>query len=163
MEFENKILVAGSLVLDILPRFAGKDGEELAHSLLAQGKLTESSEFVVYLGGEVGNTGIALKKLGMPVTLMSKVGDDSIGNIVAGLLKVYGAETLLATMKDTKSTASIALALPGRDKSTIHLRGASQLFCAGDFSEELFSGYRVFHFGYPTTMKYLFAEDGYRL
>lgn len=163
MEFKHKILIAGSLVLDILPRFVNEDGEEVAHTLLAQGKLTESSDFVVYLGGEVGNTGLALEKLGVPVTLMSKVGDDSIGKIVAGLMAASKSEVLLTEMENTKSTASIALALPGRDKSTIHLRGASQLFCAGDFTKKVFFGHKVFHFGYPTTMKYLFANDGEQL
>lgn len=163
MEFKHRILVAGSLVLDILPRFVNSDGEEISRTLLAQGKLTESSDFVIYLGGEVGNTGLALKKLGVPVTLMSKVGDDSIGNIVSGLLNAAEADVILTRMKGVKSTASIALALPGRDKSTIHLRGASQLFCAGDFKKEIFSAYKIFHFGYPTTMKYLFADDGKEL
>lgn len=83
---EGHILVAGSLVLDILPRFASGDGDAIARDLLAQGRLTESSEFVIYLGGAVGNTGLALKRMGQPVHLMSKVGDDRVGAIVQSLL-----------------------------------------------------------------------------
>ena len=44
---EGHVLVAGSLVLDILPRFASGDGDAVARDLLAQGRLTESSELVI--------------------------------------------------------------------------------------------------------------------
>lgn len=160
MKPSGKILVAGSLVLDILPSFVCEDGEWLAQTLLAQGKLTESSGFTIYLGGEVGNTGLALHRLGVPVRLMSKVGDDSIGGIVKDMLAATGVESALTVMPQTNSTASIALALPGRDKCTIHLRGASQLFTAEDFTAETFSDIKLLHFGYPTTMKHLYQKDG---
>ncbi len=144
--------MAGSLVLDILPRFASGDGDAIARDLLAQGRLTESSEFVIYLGGAVGNTGLALKRMGQPVHLMSKVGDDRVGAIVQSLLADERVENSLTVVSGMRSTASIALAIPGRDKSTIHLRGAAQSFGAGDFTAEVFYDTGLFHFGYPLTM-----------
>lgn len=157
---EGHILVAGSLVLDILPRFASGDGDAVAHDLLAQGRLTESSEFVIYLGGSVGNTGLALRRMGQPVRLMSKVGDDRVGAIVQSLLDEEKADGTLMVMPGMRSTASIALAIPGRDKSTIHLRGAAQSFCADDFTAEVFRNVGLFHFGYPPTMPGLYRNDG---
>lgn len=157
---EGHVLVAGSLVLDILPRFASGDGDAVARDLLAQGRLTESSEFVIYLGGAVGNTGLALKRLGQPVRLVSKVGDDRVGAIVQSLLADEKVDSSLTVVPGMRSTASIALAVPGRDKSTIHLRGAAQSFCAEDFTAELFRGAGLFHFGYPPTMPGLYRQDG---
>ena len=157
---EGHILVAGSLVLDILPRFASGDGDAIARDLLAQGRLTESSEFVIYLGGAVGNTGLALKRMGQPVHLMSKVGDDRVGAIVQSLLADERVENSLTVVSGMRSTASIALAIPGRDKSTIHLRGAAQSFGAGDFTAEVFHDTGLFHFGYPLTMPGLYRREG---
>lgn len=157
---EGHILVAGSLVLDILPRFASGDGDAIARDLLAQGRLTESSEFVIYLGGAVGNTGLALKRMGQPVRLMSKVGDDRVGAIVQSLLADERVESSLTVVSGMRSTASIALAIPGRDKSTIHLRGAAQSFGAGDFTAEVFHDTGLFHFGYPLTMPGLYRREG---
>ena len=152
--------MAGSLVLDILPRFASGDGDAIARDLLAQGRLTESSEFVIYLGGAVGNTGLALKRMGQPVHLMSKVGDDRVGAIVQSLLADERVENSLTVVSGMRSTASIALAIPGRDKSTIHLRGAAQSFGAGDFTAEVFHDTGLFHFGYPLTMPGLYRREG---
>lgn len=160
LAFSKKILSAGSLVLDILPRFLPGSGSELASSILAEGKLTESPEFCMYAGGSVGNTGTALAKLDVPVRLKAKIGDDVIGTIVKNLVSGTGAECDFTVMKGEKSTASIALAIPGRDKSTIHQRGASQLLMASDFTEKDFDGIGIFAFGYPTTMKYLYADGG---
>ena len=152
--------MAGSLVLDILPKFASSDGDAITRDLLAQGRLIESSEFVIYLGGAVGNTGLALAHMGQAVCLKSKVGDDRIGAIVQSLLADEKVDSSLTIVPGMRSTASIALAIPGRDKSTIHLRGAAQSFCADDFSTELFRDVGLFHFGYPLTMPGLYRENG---
>lgn len=160
---KQSILVAGSLALDILPRFSQELGGKVAQSLLAEGRLTESSGFTVYLGGCVGNTGLALSRLGMRVKLKSMVGDDTIGQIVGNMLSKEQAACELTTLTDAPSTASIALAIPGRDKSTIHLRGASQLFRAKDFPPETFADVGLMHLGYPTAMRNLFAHEGREL
>ena len=80
---KEKVLVAGSLVLDIVA--AVDDGAD-TRMLFAEGKQTELKGVEMYLGGEVGNMGIALSKLGVPVTLVSKVGDDIGGRIIRDFL-----------------------------------------------------------------------------
>lgn len=52
---EKKIVVAGSLVLDILPVIGQEPGD-----ILAEGKVTECGGTMAYLGGEVGNTGLEI-------------------------------------------------------------------------------------------------------
>lgn len=109
----------------------------------------------MYAGGSVSNTGTALAKLGVPVRLKAK-----IGTIIRNLVSSSGAECDFAVMKGEKSTTSIALAIPGRDKSTIRQRGASQLLMASDFTAKDFEGIGIFVFGYPTTMKYFYSDGG---
>ena len=68
----KKTVVAGSLVLDILPVFPHAVTSDM---LLAEGKVTECQGMRIYMGGEVGNTGLALYRLGEPVFLISKTGN----------------------------------------------------------------------------------------
>ena len=77
----------------------------------------------IYLGGEVGNTGLGLKKLGCDVRLVSKIGDDSVGEIVREILNRYDTDYTLIEMMGEQSSASVAIALPGKDKMTLHSRG----------------------------------------
>lgn len=163
LSFKLKILSAGSLVLDILPRFLPDEGKDLASSIISEGRLTESPEFYIYLGGSVGNTGVALSSLGVPVRLMSKIGDDQIGKVVSALCSSVKADLDIKEEKGQKTTASIALAIPGRDKSTIHQRGASQLLNAKDFTVDTFKNVDLFTLGYPTSMKFLYSNKGEEL
>ena len=61
----KKILVAGSIVLDIIPEVYIPKGQPIPEIFLSEGKTTECSYTHIYLGGEVGNTGLGLKKLGL--------------------------------------------------------------------------------------------------
>lgn len=155
-----RVGVAGSLVLDILP-VLGEQTE--AEDIMAEGKLTEASGVKLYLGGEVGNMGLALQHLGAAPVLISKIGDDMIGDVVRLLMEKEGADARVKRLEGCRSTVSIALAIPGRDKSTIHSRGASQQFVADDLSDEILENLDWLHFGYPTTMKSLYENDGEEL
>ena len=63
---------------------------------------------------------------------------------VQSLLADEKVDSSLTVVPGMRSTASIALAVPGRDKSTTHLRGAAPSFCAEDFTAELFRGAGLF-------------------
>lgn len=156
----KRILVAGSLVLDILPVFAPYIKAE---NLIEEGKVVECQGVQMYLGGEVGNSGLALKRLGMEVLLVSKIGDDSIGCTIRELLGREKTDMELKVLPGMPSTVSVAIALEGRDKSTIHGRGASQTFLSSDIQEWMLEKTEWFHFGYPTSMDSLFCNQGEEL
>ena len=157
---KEKVLVAGSLVLDIVA--AVDDGAD-TRMLFAEGKQTELKGVEMYLGGEVGNMGIALSKLGVPVTLVSKVGDDIGGRIIRDFLKSFPVSAAVKTVKNLKSTVSVCLTVPGKDKITFHKRGASQTFTPDDIDETLLRQVDLFHFGYPPTMETLYDGEGKQL
>lgn len=73
-----------------------------------------------------------------------------IGDVVRLLMEKEGADARVKRLEGCRSTVSIALAIPGRDKSTIHSRGASQQFVADDLSDEILENLDWLHFGYPT-------------
>ena len=160
---EKKILVAGSIALDIIPEVYIPKEQPIPEIFLSQGKTTECSYTHIYLGGEVGNTGLGLKKLGCDVRLVSKIGDDSVGEIVRGMLQRYDVDFTLIEMPGEQSSASVAIALPGKDKMALHRRGASQLFKAADITDDMLEGITLFHFGYPPSMKYMAENNGEEL
>lgn len=157
---QKRVLVAGSLVLDIVAAVAQSADTSM---LFAQGKQTELENVELYLGGEVGNLGIALSRLGMPVTLVSKVGDDLCGKIMQGLLAKLDIPARIKIEAGMKSTVSVCLTVPGRDKITFHRHGASQTFIADDIPDELLAQTDLFHFGYPPTMESLYEHQGAQL
>lgn len=160
---KKKVLVAGSIVLDIIPEVYIPKGEPIPEIFLSEGKQTECSRTHIYLGGEVGNTGLGLKKLGCDVRLVSKIGDDSVGEIVREMLQRYDVDFSLIEVMGEQSSTSVAIALPGKDKMTLHSRGASQLFKAADITDDMLEGVKLFHFGYPPSMKYMVENGGVEL
>ena len=80
---EDAIIVAGHCCVDIIPTFSSTaDGE------LHPGKLVHVGPAAFATGGPVPNVGLALRRLGAPVRLLGKVGDDLLGRV---LLELYRA------------------------------------------------------------------------
>ena len=108
----------------------------------------------------MGNTGIAMHKLGVPVTLVSKAGQDFIGSVIRKILDEQQVPIHLDSVTDCSSTSTVVIAPYGGDRVLLHSRGASQTFVAEDLDERLLQSADLLHFGYPTAMKYLYRNDG---
>ena len=158
----KKIISAGHICLDIAPVFpSGKQYDRLS-SLLIPGRLIQTEEADVHTGGSVGNTGLALKVLGCDVTLMGKVGDDSLGAMIRNILAGYGAGGLL-TDPGSSTSYTIVLAVPGLDRIFLHNPGANDTFTGADIPEEALEDAALFHFGYPPLMRSIWENDGEEL
>ena len=70
---EKKIVVAGHISVDITPVFQSSKKKSISQ-VLCPGKLIRTGEAVVYTGGVVSNTGLALHKMGANVRLAGKIG-----------------------------------------------------------------------------------------
>ena len=77
----KKVIVAGHICIDITPVFPDKKMNSI-NDLLSPGKLIQTGIADVHTGGAVANTGLALKILGMDVSLMGKVGCDAFGDMI---------------------------------------------------------------------------------
>lgn len=155
----KRAVVAGSIGLDIIPVF-GEGGAAGAVNLFAQGKYNDMRGTRLYLGGCVGNTGIAMYKLGTPVTLVSKVGDDLIGEVIRMVLRGQNIPIQIDTVQGMPSSSTVVIAPPGADRVLLHSRGASQTFVAADLDETLLRSASLLHFAYPTAMRTLYTDEG---
>ena len=159
---DKKIIAAGHICIDITPVFSSKTKYNTVGDLLEPGKLIHMEPANVHTGGIVANTGLALKKLGANVQLMGKIGDDAFGGMVRGILDSHGADGLIID-KESSTSYSVVLAIPGIDRIFLHNPGANDTFVNADIPEESLADAALFHFGYPPLMKKMYENEGSEL
>jgi len=91
------IIVAGHVCLDIIPRFLGP-------ASLDPGSLVRVGAATLSTGG-VSNVGVALHRLGVPVKLIHRVGDDLFGQTVRALLGPVEVEVTVSDVTDPRTAA----------------------------------------------------------
>lgn len=158
-----EIVVAGHLCLDMIPTFE-HTGLGLS-DLLVPGKLIDVGPLTAATGGPVSNTGLALHRLGYPVSLMGKVGDDMVGRAILDIVRGYGPTLAGGMIVTTESHSSytVVISPPGVDRIFFHSPGANDTFGADDVAYEKLAGARLFHFGYPPLMRRMYEQDGAEL
>ena len=101
---------------------------------LEPGRLLEIGPAEMSTGGAVPNIGLALHRLGVPVRLMGKVGDDLFGSAVLEALRArdpqLAADMVVGAGEIT--SYSIVISPPGVDRSFLHCSGANDTFTADD-------------------------------
>lgn len=154
----KRAVVAGHICLDIIPH--------IDHPIsLDPGRLYEVGAPLIATGGAVSNTGVALHLLGVPTTLMGKIGDDSFGVSVREVLAEYGADLaagMLVTPGETTSY-TVVVNIPGTDRFFLHCPGANNRFVGADLDLGTIGAADLFHFGYPAFMAGQYAADGAEL
>jgi sugar/nucleoside kinase (ribokinase family) len=154
----KRAVVAGHICLDIIP--------EIDHPIpLDPGRLYEVGAPTIATGGAVSNTGVALHLLGVPTTLMGKIGDDSFGASVRDVLAEYGrelADGLIVTPGETTSY-TVVVNIPGTDRIFLHCPGANNRFVCADLDLAAIDNADLFHFGYPAFMAGQYADNADQL
>ena len=158
----KKVIIAGHICLDITPLFPPEKGGKISDIMLP-GKLIEMEGVNVHTGGTVANTGLAMKILGMDVSLMGKVGNDAFGEMVLNILDKYGAKTGMIVADNESTSYSVVLAMPGVDRIFLHNPGANSTFCSADIPGKELAGASLLHFGYPPLMKAMYENEGKEL
>lgn len=154
----KRAVVAGHICLDIIPHFE--------HPVsLEPGRLYEVGSPTIATGGAVSNTGMTMHLLGQPVTLMGKIGDDSFGKSVLDVVRARAPE-LLSGMAQSPAVAtsySVVVNIPGTDRIFFHCPGANASYSSADVNWPLVTDAHLFHFGYPSFMAAMYADDGREL
>ena len=153
-----EVVVAGHVCLDIIPALSGTPD-------LRPGRLVVIGPSAVSAGGPVGNVGLALDRLGVPVRLMGKIGDDMFGRELLEVLRRRDprlAEGMIVVPGETTSY-SVVINPPGVDRTFLHCPGANDTFGAADVRLDRLLGARIFHFGYPPIMRRLYGDGGAEL
>jgi len=157
-----EVIAAGHICLDLFPRFTNEPGRKLG-DLLRPGTLVKMGDMTFSTGGSVFNTGMALRIFGCRVGFAAKVGDDAIGRIITDVLRRNGNADGVKVSAGEPSSYTVVLAPQGVDRVFLHCPGTNDTFVSGDIDFNLVRGARLFHFGYPTLMDALHAEDGREL
>jgi len=155
------IIVAGHVCLDVIPTLP-ESCQSLA-TWLVPGGLVNVGPMVLSTGGAVSNTGLALHRLGVPVRLMGKVGDDTFGQATLDVFRSYDpalAEGMLIAAGES-SSYTLIFSSPNIDRTFLHYPGPNDTFCAADVPDDALTDARIFHFGYPTLMRNFYWDDGY--
>jgi len=157
------IAVAGHVCLDIIPSFAARSWD--IGELMVPGKLIDVGKALLSTGGAVSNTGLALHRLGAPVRLIGKTGDDLFADSIASLFESQGAGLSKGLVRNASVPTSYSVVInpPGIDRIFFHCPGANDSFGPEDILPEAIEGCSIFHFGYPTLMKRMFENEGAEL
>lgn len=162
MKKKYDITVAGHICLDIIPQIPDTGIRDIGE-LFKPGKLVNVGAAKISTGGPVSNTGIALKKLGLSVAFMSRVGNDEFGNLIVRILKREGDIEGISVSEQDRTSYTIAIAPPGIDRIFLHDPGANNRFASGDLNVDIIAQSRLFHFGYPPLMENCYQNDGREL
>lgn len=148
------ILVAGHACLDVIP--------ELPAPLPPPGGLLGTGPLAFSPGGVVSNTGLALNRLGLPVRLLARIGDDLLGTCLRQLYTTAGSHLAhhLITVPHQPTSYSVVLSPPGEDRRFLHCPGVNATFTDLDLTPDHLNGCSHLHFGYPTVMPGIYADDG---
>ncbi|MEM1208792.1 MAG: carbohydrate kinase family protein [Planctomycetota bacterium] len=144
------IAVAGHVCLDMIPTFPPHARVELA-----PGALIHVGPSVRSIGGAVGNTGLALHRLGQPVRLIGKLGDDGFGRGVLTLLDAIDPRLAEAMTVAAGATSSYTVVIdpPDVDRLFLHCPGANDTFTDADVDWDRLDDAAILHFGYPPVMR----------
>jgi len=156
------IVVAGHVCLDVIPTFPNRTGDGPD---FRPGHLVHVGPAVRSTGGAVSNTGLALHRLGAPVRLIGKIGDDLFGEEILRLFQSHSptlAEGMIRIPGEITSY-SIVINPPGVDRTFLHCPGANDTFSADDVPTASLEGATLFHFGYPPLMRAIREDSGREL
>jgi sugar/nucleoside kinase (ribokinase family) len=157
------IIVAGHTCLDVIP--ALPENCQSLDTLLVPGGLINVGPMVLSTGGAVSNTGLALHRLGVPVRLMGKIGDDTFGRAILDVFRSYDptlAEGMLVAAGEY-SSYTLIFSSPNIDRTFLHYPGPNDTFCAADVPDAALADACIFHFGYPPLMRLFYLDDGQEL
>ncbi len=155
---KNKIVVMGYLCLDIYPELPSSD------FAFQKGVLQEVGKCVLSPGGVIGNTGIALRKLGVDVELVAKVGDDKFGKITQEILREVIPESTMHILTEKGETAyCIVLSPSGVDRMFLSHVGVNENLRAADAAGYLDKNVSILHFGYPPLCAAFAVDNGKEL
>ena len=158
----NRLVVAGFVCVDLIPRFSN-DPSEPIERVLRPGGMVNIDAVTVASGGCVANTGIAAAKLGASVAFCAKVGQDSLGSLLMDLLAPHGDTQGVQRTPDQATGSTVVLAPRGSDRQFLTCGGANDTFGARDIDFGLLRPGDLFHFGYPPLMRGLATDGGHQL
>jgi sugar/nucleoside kinase (ribokinase family) len=160
----RRAIVAGHICLDIIPDVSAIEPGTF-NANFRPGHLLEAGTATLSTGGPVSNTGLALHKLGVPVRLIAKVGDDAFGHVVTRIVDAIDPALLSSMELDPQATTSYSVIIspPHIDRIFLHCPGANHDFGSDDVKDDQLAQADLLHFGYPPLMRRIYSNSGREL
>jgi sugar/nucleoside kinase (ribokinase family) len=134
---DQAVLVIGELNVDVIAA-----GLEQPPQL---GKELEAKSFEVVLGSASAIFASGMSKLGHPVAFVSKVGDDSFGQLCRQKLAALGVDVeWVQTSRGSVTGATICLSTR-KDRAQVTFAGAIAELCLADVPRKAFEGFSHLH------------------
>lgn len=127
----KKILCVGSVTTDVIV--------SPVDSVPAPGTLRAVNSVSTHVGGCAANAANDLAKLGVPVVLSCKLGNDSFGQFVKDTADSFGVDTKGVVFGDVSTTVSIVCVNSSGERSFLYNPGSAADFKLSDISDELLS------------------------
>ncbi|MCI9251784.1 MAG: carbohydrate kinase family protein [Lachnospiraceae bacterium] len=159
---DKKIVVAGLVCVDVTPQFPHKNTRDF-HELLQPGKVVGTKGITISAGGAVANTGLGIAKLGGSVHLMTKIGNDFLGDFLEREFKKYSVSSTILHTDQGSTSYSIVLAVPGYDRIFLHDTGCNDCFSWRELDDQVIREACIFHFGYPQSMRRFYQNSAKEL
>lgn len=158
----TKVICAGHICVDLTPSIPDR-GVGFA-DIFVGGKQTEVEDLEISTGGGASNTGAALSRMGFDTSIMGRIGDDILADLIPGLLAELGTlDNYLSIAPNEGSSYSVVISVPGEDRVFLHAPAVNDTFTADDVNYDKVSNADLFHFGYPPLMKQMYINDGHAL
>lgn len=156
------IVCAGHGAVDVIPRFPSGKGTT-PEEMFKPGRLINVEEAEICNGGSAPNTGIALKKLGMSVALLIRVGDDHFGKIMMDIIDGHGIKEAIHMVPGEHTSYTLVISPPGFDRMFLHCPGSNDNFSREDLDRSILERAKLLHLGYPPLMRRMYTDGGREL
>ena len=141
----------GILVADLLGR--------PIDALPPRGRLSLVDEMTLNIGGCAANTGIAMRRLGLDVSVLGMVGDDGLGEFIVNTLQRSGLDIAgVACRPGASTSASMVLVGADGERSFLHHLGGNARYAADNVSWDTIRAARLLHVGGALVMPALDGE-----
>ncbi len=143
-----KAITVGSAMIDIITLVRSEDIERVSMTnattsflLLEQGKKIEAASITDHVGGGAVNAAVSMRRLGLDVSALVKIGHDLNGAKVRERLSAekVGTDKVIETDKAGTGTA-VMLSSHDRNAAIFTLRGANTLLQSRDLQPDVFVG-----------------------
>ena len=142
---DKKAIIAGFICLDIRPELSSSP-QELDNALPLERSPIQIRKSYLRAGGLLPEVGFALYALGLPVTLVGKIGDDQFGAAVKNIVEQKAPQLLSGLTVDPSTPTGYRIFL----NSVYYFPGANNTFYASDIRRDVLREADLFHFGYPS-------------
>lgn len=146
-EASEPVVVAGHSCVDLIPALT-------AEPVVAPGGFSNVGPLEVRCGGSVVNTGEALVALGRKIRVVTALGADHLGGLLAERLRELDTNARLETVGDGTSY-SVVLERGGDSRTIWHHEGSNAAFTGREVDP---TGAALVHLGYATALPALVAD-----